>query len=70
MHRDENKAHKVDGTQITKDLNAQLIYMDFFHEFNKKLLKVLSQKNSIMSSYFREMSLETIHLVEGMFADG
>ena len=42
MHRDVNKAGRVDRMQVTKDLNTKLIYLNFFHEFNKELLKILS----------------------------
>lgn len=42
MHGDKSTAGKVDETQVTKDSNSQLIYLDFFHELNEELLKVLS----------------------------
>lgn len=41
MHGDKSIAGKVDETQVTKDSNSQLIYLDF-HELNEELLKVLS----------------------------
>lgn len=42
MHGDKSIAGKVDETQVTKDSNSQLIYLDFFHELNEELLKVLN----------------------------
>lgn len=38
------KLSRLDGTQVTKDANTQLIYLDVFHELNKELLKVLSER--------------------------
>lgn len=50
MHRDVNKDVKVCGVDLRsqRNLNPQLIYVDFFYECNKELLNVLSQ-NGIMN---------------------
>lgn len=42
MHGDKSIDGKIDETQVTKDSNSQLISLDFFHELNEELLKVLS----------------------------